>query len=150
MRSAYTLFFSVALVALFACGTGANNEKKPAAITDATTAANAESIDLSNTDSVELLHFNDPANQRIYSRSVINDTHFIQQVIRNVQNTPVQHASCSNDFKLFFFRNGDVYKTIYAATADTCRYFAYVINGQTFFTDMNDSALALLKAQVKP
>jgi hypothetical protein len=150
MRSAYILSFSVALVALFACGSGANKENKAAVTSDTTAAATSENIDLSNTDSVELLHFNDPANQRIYSRSLIKDTHFIQLISRNVQNQPVQHAACGNDFKLFFFRNGEVYKTIYASTADTCRYFAYIINGQTFFADMNDSALALLNAQVKP
>ncbi|WP_207511860.1 hypothetical protein [Longitalea luteola] len=149
MRSAYLTFFSVVLIALVACNAGADGEKKPAAA-DTTHTAPPPRIDLSKTDSIELLHFADPANLKIYSRSLITDTHFIEQIRRNVEVMPVTHGVCGNDFKLFFFRNGEVYKTIYAATADTCRYFAYVINGETFFTNMNDSARAMLKAQVKP
>lgn len=148
MRNACTLFFAVALIALFACNYGDSTENK-STDADSTVAALAVQIDLSNTDSVELLYFTDPANQKIYSRSVLKDTGFIEQISRNIQSLPVQHATCGNDFKLFYYRNGEVYKTVYGATADTCRYFAYIINGQTFFTDMNDSSLALLKAQVK-
>ena len=150
MHKAYVLFFSAALVMLIACNSGKPGEKYKAADTTAVTpAAPADQLDLSKTDSIELLHYPDPGNQRIYDRSFIKDSIVIKQIGNFILDTPVQKSPCANDFKLFLFRNGEVYKTIYAATSDTCRYLAYVINGVTHFATLNDSAMVLLKRQVK-
>lgn len=151
MHRAYVLFLSAALVMATACNSGAPREKeKTAGSTAVTTAAPAGQFDLSKTDSIELLHFPDPGNQKVYNNTMIKDTTFIRDITGYVLDTLARKNPCANDFKLYLFRNGDVYKTIYAATGDTCRYFAYVINGVTHFTNLNDSAITILKKYVKP
>jgi hypothetical protein len=133
-----------------ACNSGTPGEKEKAIdSTAAVSVAPADQLDLSKTDSIELLHFPDAANQKLYSHTIIKDTAFIRQITNNVLDTPAQKNPCDNDLKLFLFKNGDVYKTIYAATSDSCRYFAYVINGVTHFTNLNDSAVVLLKKHIK-
>lgn len=146
MQSIYALFFSVTLLVLLACNSGANSEKEHT--TDTTAVMPPDYVDLSKTDSIELLHYPDPGNQKVYDRSFIKDSTLIKQIGNYILDTPVQKNPCANDFKLFLFRNGEVYKTIYAATSDTCRYLAYIINGVTYFTNLNDSALVLLKGQL--
>jgi hypothetical protein len=147
MGKLFVMFFSVFLVIMAACNSGAKSRKEQP--TDSLAIASPELIDLTETDSIELYHYADPANQKAFYRTFIQDTLFIQQIRHYVTNAPVQKSPCANEFKLFFYRNGEVFKTIYAATADTCRYFAYVINGKTIFTDLNDSAMALLKGQLR-
>jgi hypothetical protein len=152
MHKAYVLFYFATLVMMTACNSGAGGEKEKAADSTASaTAAPADQPgpDLSKTDSIELLYFPDAANQKVYNNTIIKDTAFISQITSYVMAAPVQKSPCANDYKLFLFRNGEVYKTIYAATGDSCRYFAYVINGVTHFTGLNDSAMALLKKHTK-
>jgi hypothetical protein len=150
MHRAYVLFFSTTLIIATACNSGTGGEKEKAAdSTIVTTLAAAGQPDLSKTDSIELLHFPDPGDQKVYNNTMIKDTAFIRHITGYVLDIPAKKNPCANDFKLYLFRNGDVYKTIYAATSDTCRYFAYVINGVTHFTNLNDSAISLLKKYVK-
>lgn len=150
MHKAYTLFFFSILVIMTACNSGASNKKDKAADSAAVSSvAPAEQFDISKTDSIELLHFPDANNQKVYNNKIVKDTAFISQITNYVLATPVQKKPCANDYKLYLFRNGDVYKTIYASISDSCRYFAYVINGVTHFTNLNDSAIALLKKQTK-
>jgi hypothetical protein len=150
MHKAYVLIFSAALLILIACNSGTSVENdKVTNTTTVTAVAAADHPDLSKTDSIELLQFPDPANQRVYNNTIIKDTAFIRQITNSVLDTPAQKNPCANDYKLFLFKNGDVYKTVYAATSDSCRYFAYLINGVTHFTNLNDSAIALLKKHVK-
>ncbi|THU41417.1 hypothetical protein FAM09_04725 [Niastella caeni] len=147
MRNAYAVLFSVALVFIVACNSQVKNEKEQGA--DPVAVTSPDRIDVSKTDSIELLYYPDPANQRVYDRMFIKDSIVIRLISNYILDTPAQKNACANDFKLFLFRNGEVYKTIYAATADSCRYFAYVINGVTHFTNLDDSARVLLKRQLK-
>ncbi len=150
MLNAYVLFFCAALSMITACNSGTAGEKEKAADSTAVAAtATADLPDLSKTDSIELLHFPDPTNQKVYQNVIVKDTAFISQITSLVLAAPVTKSPCANDYKLFLFSNGDVYKTIYAATSDSCRYLAYVINGVTHFTGLNDSAIALLKKHTK-
>ncbi|OQP46594.1 hypothetical protein [Niastella populi] len=150
MHKAYILFFSVTLLMITACDSGAAGEAAKAPDSTAVTANTvAEKPGLSKTDSIELLHFPDPTNQKVYQNVIIKDTAFISQLTSSALAAPVTKNPCAHDYKLYLFRNGDVYKTIYAATSDSCRYLAYVINGVTHFTGLNDSTLALLKKHTK-
>jgi hypothetical protein len=150
MHKAYVLFFCATLSMITACNSDAAGEQEKAADSTAvTTAFTVDKPDLSKTDSIELLHFPDPLNQKVYNNTIIKDTAFVSRITGYALATPVTKNPCANDYKLFLFRNGDVYRTIYAATSDSCRYLAYVINGVTYFTGLNDSAIALLKRHQK-
>ena len=107
-----------------------------------------DGLDLSATDSIELYHYADPKDQKKFYKKFITDTGFIQQVIKNLQEAGIEKTSCENDFKMFLYRNGEVYKTIYAATPDSCRYYAYIIDGITYFKPLDDSAVRMLKGQL--
>ena len=146
MQKASILFFSVGFGIMSACNSETKSENQPSS--GAAVAGSADHLDLSKTDSVELYHYSDPADQKAFYRTFIKDSQFIQHIGRYIQYKTVNKAPCANDFKLFFYKNGEVYKTIYAATADTCRYFAYVINGEAFFATLNDSAMVLLQKQL--
>jgi hypothetical protein len=135
------------MVMLSACNSTATGGKEKKA--DSLPVTPTDRIDFSGTDSIELYHYANPANQREFYRTFIRDSGFIQQITNDIMDTTIQKAPCANDFKLYLFKNGAVYKTIYAATSDTCGYLAYVINGVTYFTHLNDTAKALLNSHVK-
>jgi hypothetical protein len=135
------LFFVLVIIAFVACNDqAATNSTNVQALSD--------KLDLSVTDSIELYHYDDPTNQKKFYRKYITDSQFIKQVIQDVQAASIQKTPCENDFKMFLYKNGEVYKTIYIATPDSCRYYAYIIDGVTYFKPLSDSAVKMLKSQL--
>lgn len=102
------------------------------------------------TDSIELLHYDDPKNQKEYSRHIVTDPAIISAITSSLQAPEVVKSPCGNDFRLYLFRKGEVFKTVYAATGDSCKYLAYVINGVNYYLPLTDTVSALLKRNIEP
>lgn len=108
--------------------------------------ATAPVLDLDGTDSIEVLFYPDPNKQKEYKRLMVADTALINALRTNIVQDTVAHAECPHEVKMYWFRNGDVYKTVYAATADSCRYFAYAVNSRPQYVPMQDSVFALIRS----
>jgi hypothetical protein len=132
-----------ACIVLFACNSQ-EQQQSEMPVTNTTSANPAPALDLSVTDSIEVLFFPDPKNQKNYTRLVLADTVAIAALRSNIVQDIVSQTECPHDVKLYFFRGGDVYKTVYGATGDSCRYFAYAINSNPYFTQMEERSFALI------
>src|SRR5688572_12929889 len=122
------LFFAAVLGVVFACNdrpsTPAENmtiEQRPV----------VEDENFDRTDSVELLFYPDPDEQKDYKFKRSADRELIKSLVRDLQSEPIARTVCAHYKKLYLFENGDVFKTIYVS--DTCRYLAYAVNGEQQF-----------------
>lgn len=121
-----TLFFLTACIdASIKSNNGNKNIKNPLG-TDESFAEFKNGID-----SLELIFYPDPKNQRIFSNIIVHDTSFINGLNRNLQQSTFSTTECSHPFKLYLFDKGNVYKTIYLS--DSCNYLAFAQNNKQIY-----------------
>lgn len=137
-------FLIIALFALLiaACGNSSNKTEHTNALKADREAAYFAAIE--KPDSIEFLFYPDPADQKNYQRTQLSDVVAIAALYKNLIQDTVTASECPHDVKLYFFRNGDVFKTIYAATNNNCRYLAFAINSKPFYTPLQTDVAALL------
>ncbi|HEY0732204.1 MAG TPA: hypothetical protein VGD33_07290, partial [Chitinophagaceae bacterium] len=82
-------------------------------------------------DSMELIFYPDPKNQRIFSNIIVHDTSFINSLKNNLKQSPFVTSECVHPFKIYLFSKGNVYKTIYLS--DSCNYLAFAQNNNQKF-----------------
>jgi hypothetical protein len=104
-----------------------------------------EDENFDRTDSVELLFYPDPDQQKDYRFIRTTDRSLISSLVRDLKAAPVTKSECAHYKKLYLFENGDVFKTIYVS--DTCRYLAYAVNGEQQFRPLSEETLKLLKEE---
>lgn len=153
------LFFSFLALFVLACNNNVDSAKDQGMNTgslkspDNSGAISGSSQSMfGDADSIEVYFYKDPANQKEFTRLFVTDSSKIDVLVQNLGNQDSAMQECPHDGKVFFYRNGDVFKTVYIATADTCSYLAYVINAKPYFIPMNDSTLRLvsmLKAEAR-
>ena len=87
-------------------------------------------------DSLELIFYPDPENQRIFSNIIVHDTSFINSLKNNLKQSFFATAECVHPFKIYLFGKGNVYKTIYLS--DSCNYLAFAQNDKQVFVMLQD------------
>ncbi len=142
MKIYFIVLLSITLAALAGCN-GMNEKKNESGYIQEASAAVA-GFDFSQTDSMEVYYFPDEKNQKVFIRHLVSDTLALNSFISFLENPETDTKSCDNDYKMFLYRNGAVYKTVYAATSDSCNYLAYVVNGVSYFMPLTDSANTFL------
>ena len=76
---------------------------------------------------------------------MVNDRELIQQLSELLNAWKIPEQSCDPEGKIYFQKNGHIYKTVYFARTDkNCRYFAYVINGKKHYAAFGSEAVDLL------
>ncbi|RPD48202.1 hypothetical protein [Paracnuella aquatica] len=139
----HKLFISIALIGLFtACKNASHPEQSIGA--DTTKNATATALQLDGVDRIELFFYPDPADRKNFQQLDVTDTAIIHALTRNVEQEPITQTECPHDVKMFLVRNGEVFKTVYGATADSCNYLAYAINSKPFYTRLDKDAKTLL------
>ncbi len=145
------LLFLFLILLCFSCGnnSGSGNNsvksKLPETATDSSKILAGSKFDLENADSIEVYFYKDPTKQNQFTRLFVTDTVSLGVLVENLNNQPDSMKECPHDGKIFFYRGADVFKTIYIATADSCRYFAYAINANKYFVPIDDSAFKLIQ-----
>ena len=134
----------ILLLIVAACNNTVNNTKKKEVHDDSSSAFVNNSTGFANTDSIEVYFYADPANQKEFTRLFVTDKASISVFAENLDHQPAEINECPHDSKMFLYRNGEVYKTVYISTADTCRYLAYAINANPQFVRINDSLYNLM------
>jgi hypothetical protein len=136
------LVFAAILGVLFACN------DRPSAPADTMTIEQKPFVEDENfdrTDSVELLFYPDPDQQKDYRFTRSTDRGLISSLVRDLKAAPVTKSACAHYKKLYLFEDGDVFKTIYVS--DTCRYLAYAVNGEQQFRPLSEETLKLLEEE---
>ena len=94
------------------------------------------------TDSLELIFYPDPHNQKHYQLRRSSDSTLISLLLRDLEGDSISANTCLHYKKLYLFAGGDVYKTVYIS--DSCEYLAYSTNGtQQFRRLTNETKNAL-------
>ena len=136
---------SLMLSLLFVCCNNAVEESGAAAQKDKVITAPLKPVlSLALSDSIEVLFYSDPQNQKEYRRLVIADTAVIGALRGDIEKDTMAFKECPHHVKMYFFKKSEVFKTVYAATADSCRYFAYAVNSRQYFTGMNNRSYKLI------
>jgi hypothetical protein len=137
------IFFSF-LVLLASCNNNKNNSNANNVLADSNTASKNNQPEFSGVDSIEVYFYADPRNQKEFTRTKITNESLTTVLVANLERQTTAMKECPHNGKIFFFRKGDVFKTVYISTVDTCRYFAYAINATPHFVAMNDSSYRLI------
>lgn len=76
--------------------------------------------------------------------AIIKSTEVIEQLAAAVRAKTTSVKDCQPDGKMYFFHQGEVFRTIYFSMEESCRAFAFIINGRKYFVPMEkDMAIYL-------
>lgn len=139
------LIASVAILA--SCN---NNNGKPGSAGKHDTAAiKVETEQVAFPDSTELYFYKDPNDLKTNYKQAFNaDSAFRSSIMQEINGQPLaQSLECLFDAKIYLFKNGEPYKTVYAAykTKD-CQYLCYVKDGHKVFFPINPAIIQVLQA----
>lgn len=131
------------------CGSnGSNDAKKQDAV-----AAKIETDQIAFPDSTELYFYKNPEDLKKYKQSFQADSSFRTNLTQEINGKPLtQTFDCVFDSKIYLFKNGEPYKTVYAAykKAD-CQYLCYVKDGHKIFFPINENIIKVLQhAEANP
>jgi len=95
MKKILSIFAAVTIIAVIAC------KSKPAVVT-------GEQLmpDMKLTDSVELIFFKQPEDQRWYTYLPLTDKTFINALVNDVSGPVQEEKKCPKDGKIYCFKNG--------------------------------------------
>lgn len=104
----------------------------------------AEETRFSATDSIELLYYPDPANQKNYQVKTTSDTLLIRSIVNDLQGAEVSRTVCPHHLKAYLFSRSEVFKTIYMS--DSCQYIAFASSGgQQHFRALSEDTRMRMK-----
>jgi hypothetical protein len=89
-----------------------------------------------NMDSVEFIYYPDPANQKLFKYNIITDSSFLNSLQLNLSGTTGNFSECAHQIKMYLFKNGEVFKTVYVS--DSCQYLAFAQNSKPQFIKMDN------------
>lgn len=141
------LFFLLTIsIVLNACGNKSNNAE-----TKVVAASQNEThyIDFTQTDSIQLYYYPQSKNQKEFKTYLIKDTSFVKSITDNLALPTVEKNACEHPAKMYLYKNGNVYKTAYAALNDSCQYLAYIVNGEPLFVPLNKEVENRLKQLIQ-
>ncbi len=106
---------------------------------------------LQETDSIQLVYYPEPGNQKYNRDLAITDTAFIRELTSNFRTGASTDAACQMDTRLFCFdKDGNLIKTVYAATKGDCNFIAFTGNGGVnYYYPISEATLAFIRQSQK-
>jgi len=96
-------------------------------------------------DSAVVIYYKKPANPRFYRVLKVLDIQLLKPIIADVNSTPiVSNNNCPSLGKLYFYGKGDIVDVVYFSTADSCKSFSFIKNGEKYFTQMGKRSQQLI------
>ncbi len=142
------------LIFLLALGisiTACNNSNNQQRAKEETNMVNNKLTNLfTQIDSVEFYYYSKPQNQKENETFLIRDTLFINALASNLQLQTTEKKECGHFIKMYLFKKGDVYKTVYASVGGSCNYLAYAVNGKPFYAELSDSFKSEMQRLIPP
>ncbi len=151
-------FFSIVTLvfSIIACK---EQTKKQASTTEITqtnavqTALDIESS-LQQTDSLEILYYNNPDGDperytRFFTYTATNDSTAIKTLIENIQQpiTATALKSCRSEGKIYCRNKSEILSTLYFSTrGDSCSYLYFIKTGSMFYVDINNKTKQILSS----
>jgi hypothetical protein len=85
------------------------------------------------TDSVEVVYFKSPESQRFFTYLPVTDKEFIHDLVSDLSEEVQPENSCLKEGKIYCFKNGQIFNTVYFAYTDPkCGFLRYIKNGNLY------------------
>ncbi|HTF28015.1 MAG TPA: hypothetical protein VK625_04175 [Flavitalea sp.] len=96
--------------------------------------------DLEQTDSVEVIYFRAPDSVRYFTYLALTDKKFIGSLIKNLQQDTVSEISCLKEGKIYLFKKGEIFNTVFFGYVDKdCSFLRFIKNGRLYCYDLRPS-----------
>lgn len=109
--------------------------------------------EIKQTDSIELLYFNEPGNQRFFSYLPLKDKNFIQNLVDDLSGKVQAEGdenTCVKEGKIYMHKDGKIFNTVFFSYADSsCLFLRFIKNGKQYYFPVGESLREKL-AQYKP
>lgn len=95
--------------------------------------------DVSQTDSVEVIFFKNPENQRSFTYLPVTDKDFIHDLVTDLSDEVQAENPCNKEGKIYCFKNGQIFNTVYFAYTDReCSFLRYIKNGNLYYFPISE------------
>ena len=96
--------------------------------------------DLEQTDSVEVIYFRTPDSVRYFTYLSLTDKKFIGSLIQNLQQDTVPEISCLKEGKIYLFKKGEIFNTVFFGYIDRdCSFLRFIKNGKLYCYSLQPS-----------
>lgn len=96
-------------------------------------------------DSAVIIYYKTPANPRFYRVFKMQDLDVLQPMIADVNSANIpSNNNCPSLGKLYFYGKGDIVDVVYFSTADSCKSFSFIKNGEKYATRMGEKSQQLI------
>ena len=127
-----------------------NQSNKKAAEVISTSNVTGNGIDFSQIDSVECVYPKGAKENQQTGSFFIKEPLFINTLKNDLAATQKPAAECTHNVKLYLYKNGEVFKTVYVALPSQCNYLAYAVNSRSYFVPLSFKLHQLLQAHLTP
>jgi len=104
--------------------------------------------EIKDTDSVEILYFNAPGNQRFYTYLPLNDREFIGYLVNDLEKEAEpgkDENTCVKEGKIYMHKNGNIFNTVFFSFTDnSCKFLRFIKNGKLYYFPISDKLRQML------
>ena len=109
--------------------------------------------EMQETDSLDLIFFKTPEDQRWFTYAPSTDKELINALVSDVSGEVQPENPCLKEGKIYCYKKGQIFNTIYFAYLDeNCRFMRYIKNGNLYYFPLSETVqkkLAEFKAIAK-
>lgn len=100
--------------------------------------------EISLTDSVEILYFNEPDNDRYFTYLPTTDKKFISSLVDDLSENSIEEFECFKKGKIYMFSKGKIFNTVYFSH-EQCDVLRFIHNGKVYYFKPSEETKKLLK-----
>jgi len=109
--------------------------------------------EIKETDSVEVIFFKEPGNQRFYTYLPTRDKNFIENLVKDLDREPEMEKdenTCVKEGKIYMHKQGNIFNTVFFSyDYNSCLFLRFIKNGKLYYFPISESLREKLK-QYKP
>jgi len=109
--------------------------------------------EIKETDSVEIIFFKEPGNQRFYTYLPSRDKNFIENLVNDLDKkaeTEKDENTCVKEGKIYMHKHGNIFNTVFFSYDDnSCLFLRFIKNGKLYYFPISEALREKLK-QYKP
>ena len=99
--------------------------------------------EIKETDSVEIIFFKEPGNQRFYTYLPSRDKSFIENLVNDLDKKPETEKdenTCVKEGKIYMHKQGKIFNTIFFSYNDnSCLFLRVIKNGKLYYFPISES-----------
>jgi predicted small lipoprotein YifL len=131
----FILMLVICFAFLFSCGKKGKSNLLPA---------------INNADSAAVMFYDSIGNPRFFKYTKVYSINEMKSVLDDINDEVVKlKTDCQSEGKIYFYKSKEAVDVVYFNSADSCRRYSFIINGEKFFVKMSAAAKAYIE-KLKP